>query len=67
MMNPKGRWNDVSCNSQGYVICEKCINCPPDLLERSALDEGLSKLLLLKARNKDLWSWLQNWRCGAVE
>ena len=58
MMNHNGRWNDVSCNSQGYVICEKCINCPPDLLERSALDEGLSKLLLLKARNKDLWSWL---------
>ena len=44
MMNPKGRWNDVSCNSQAYVICEKCINCPPELLERSALDEGLSKL-----------------------
>ena len=42
MMNPKGRWNDVSCNSQAYVICEKCINCPPELLKRSALDEGLS-------------------------
>ena len=44
MMNPKGRWNDVSCNSQAYVICEKCINCPSELLKRSALDEGLSKL-----------------------
>ena len=40
----EGRWNDVNCNSQAYVICEKCINCPPELLKRSAPDEGFSKL-----------------------
>ena len=27
MMNQKGRWYDVTCDSQGYVMCEKCTNC----------------------------------------
>ena len=31
MMNPKGRWNDVTCDSKGYVMCEKCTNCESPL------------------------------------
>ena len=25
MMNPKGRWNDLNCNSQAYVICKNAL------------------------------------------
>ena len=25
MMNPKGRWNDVNCKSQAYVICKNAL------------------------------------------